>query len=284
MNQLTDKQDLSLKNFSEILIFGNDCLSKVEIHPYKIRPKKYILFCTMIAVQSYSEAILKLMKPDNIYSKAAEILMRSLVEAYINLNYVYSDRTKKNAMLFILESENDKIDFAKKHQTLWKKYPKWKLEFGTIKKIEDWNKFFQDKHQLLKKIEKKYDQPLSKLPNILDRAIAFDKQYKQNKKLPQNIILKRLERKSLEKYYILYYKYFSQIAHLTMPGLEQFIRIDQNGKTWIYIDGETVDIERIVPITFIIYMAILAHFLKQFKLYDKSTFEKFKKMSKIMEK
>lgn len=187
-------------------------------------------------------------------------------------------------MLFIVESENDKIDFAKKHQALWKKYPNWKLEFGTIKKADDWDKFFQDKQQLIQKIEKRYKQPLSKLPNIVDRAIAFDKQYKQNKKLPLDIVVKRLERKSLEKYYVLYYKYFSQIAHLTMPGLEQFMRVDQNGRTWIDIDGETLDIERIVPVTFIVYMAILAHFLKQFNLYDRSGFEKFKKMSKTIAK
>lgn len=95
MHQLTEKQDLLLKNLGEILIYGNDYLSKAEMHLYKIRPKKYILFCTMAAAQSYSEAILKLMKPDNIYDKAAEVLMRPLIEAYINLNYIYSNRAKK---------------------------------------------------------------------------------------------------------------------------------------------------------------------------------------------
>lgn len=279
---LTTKQDLLIENLGELLIYGNENISKAEMHPFKIRPKKYILFCAMSAAQSYSEAILKLMKPENIYDKAAEVLLRSLVETYINLTYVYSSKTSDNAFVFIVDSIKDKINFAEKHQTLWEKYPKWKLEFGTIKESSGWDKFIKEQEENITQAEKKNKKPIISLPGLVDRAIVFDTQYVKRRKsgVSKRIAIKRLERKSLEKYYVLYYKYFSQLAHLTMPGLEQFMRIDGSGRTWIDIDGLPSSIERVVPITFVIYLSILNHFLKQFNIYDNTSFQRFKDVLK----
>jgi hypothetical protein len=274
--KLTEKQDSLIKNFATILIYGNSQLSKAEMHPTKIRPKKYILFCAMAAVQSYSEAILKLMRPDNVYDKASEVLLRSLVETYINLNYIFAPNNNKNAVIFIIESEKDKIDFARKHQKLWEKYPKWKLEFGTIKKSSDWNQFILDREEIIQQVAKKYKKAIPPLPGLIDRGIFFDKNYVKKAKLSHKQAVKKLEGKSLEKYYILYYKHFSQLAHLTMPGLEQFMKVDEDGRTWIDIDGDQLTIDRIVPVCFVIYLTILTHFLKQFKLYDKSAFKQYR--------
>lgn len=280
--QLTDKQDLLIKNFSEILIYGNICLSKAEMHPIKTRTKKFILFYSMGAAQSYSEAIFKLIKPDNIYDKAAEVLFRSLVELYINLNYIYCKRKDENALIFMIESVKDKIDFAKKHKTLWEKYPDWSLRFGTIRQASDWDKFISDQEKIIAGAEKKYRNKIPASLNIVDRAIAFDINYKKSSKLPKHIVLKKLEKKSLEKYYVLYYKYLSQLSHLTMPGLEQFMKRDKSGRFWLEIDGKPSDIESIIPVTFIIYFTILNHFLKQFKLYNKVEFQKYKDIIKSM--
>ena len=281
MNPLSDRQQELITALKEITTYGSEQLSKIQISPRKTSVKKYTLFTTMIAVQSYTEAILKLMQPDSIYDKAAEVLMRSIIEAYINLDYIYSNRTK-NATLFAITSEVERIDFAKKHQALWRKYPDWKLTFGKVQKPEDWDIVIDDKMKQIQYVEKKYNISVSKLPNLFDRAVAFDTKYKSNTKLSKNTLNRRLETRSHEKYYILFYRYFSWVAHLTAPGLERFFRVDKTGVIWLDIDGKPEDIERVIPVAYGLYMAILALYLRQFNIYDKVSFEGFKSMAKSM--
>lgn len=276
---ITPKEDKLLEQLNEILLYGERKLLELKLSP--IKPKKYILLGTMGAVQSYTTAILRLMSSELILDKAAQVIFRSLIESYINLNYIFSDKTNSNAIKFISESEREKIDFAKKHKNLWLRYPKWKLEFGNIKSAGEWDQFILDKEKIIYFLEKKYKLQSSKLVSLLDRAISFDTQYKTNKKVPIEVSKRRLQRKSMEKYYLLFYKYFSQLAHLTMPGLERFIKFDfENSIILLEIYGKRSEINSIVSVTYIIYMTILAHFLKQFKMYDAQEFEKFKNLTK----
>lgn len=265
-----------IANFREILTHGFNKTASFLLYENKYRLKKNLLYLMMAATQSYSEAILKLMDNGNntsIYDKAAEVLYRALVENFINLNFIYFSKSQKNALIFLAYSIHDKNDFADKFKKLMLKYPQWNLEFGNIKNPQDWDKFIDDNNKLIKSGEKKYKITLpKKIPDLRTRAVTYDNYLITRGKLKKN--------NSLESYYVTYYKFFSQIAHLTMPGLERFYEIDSAGRRTLDIDGKPDSIDRILSITYQLYFVFLNFFLKEFKLYNKHEFSKFNRFSK----
>jgi hypothetical protein len=276
--ELNEVQKNILKNLREILNYGNSKLSSTYMDYRKLRFKKQILFLMMGAVQSYSEAILKLLdpeptynKPSPIYDKAAEVLFRSLSETLINLNYIYGDRTQTKAAIFLIHSLEDRIDFAEKFKHLKEKHKNWNLVFGDIKTPEEWESFISKRNDELKFIEKRLNKKLKdRFPDLRPRAEQADSYLKKKGKLT--------ERKSLEVNYVYYYKYFSQLAHLTMPGLESFFSTDDQGNEMYSLDGNGDDIERVAEITYVAYFVILKFFMQEYKIYNSSEFMKFKKI------
>lgn len=261
----------------EILTYGYCKLSSVGLDYKKVRTKKQILFFMMGAVQSYSEAILKLASPPNSYDKAAEVLLRSLIETFINLNYIYASRSQQKAMIFMTYSAEERIDFAIKYKNLMIKHPSWNLDFGNIKNIQDWDAFIVEKQKEVKYIERYFKKKLSnKFPDLRPRAEQADSYLRKKNKLTQ--------KNSLEKYYVLFYKYFSQISHLTMPGLERFFSYDSNGLPKLSVDSKQDDVDSVASITFIIYFVFINHFMKEFKIYDAQEFQYFKRKSNELSK
>jgi len=274
---MTNNKEL-LENFREILTYGYSKLSSFAFYENKYRLRKNLLYLMMAATQSYSEAILKLMNNSNnasIYDKAAEVVYRSLVENFINLHFVYFSKTQRNALIFLAYSIHDKNDFAEKFKKLMLKYPKWNLEFACIKNPHDWDKFIDDNNKLIKTGEKKYKLTLpERIPGLRARAQAYDVYLKSKGKLEKA--------NSLESYYVTYYKFFSQVAHLTMPGLERFYEVDSNGKRTLDIDGKPDSIGRLVGITYQIYFVFLNFTLKKLGLYNAQEFVRFNKFSKSL--
>lgn len=274
--RLNEYQTNLLRNYQQIISYGNQKMAIVKLERNKVRLKKQILYFMMCAAQSYSESILRLVSPPRIYDKSAEVLMRSLVELFINLNYINSGKGQKNALIFIADSINERIDFANKYQKFMRKYPNWNIPFGSITKPDDWDKFIQEKQKEIVAGEKHFKIKLpKKLPDIRGRAIIFDDNLKSRNKLSR--------KKSLEYYYIAYYKYFSQIAHLTMPGLERFLTESEKGML-LNLDGKPEDLDRVVAVSYQFYFVMLRFFLKQFKAYDNQEFAQFEDFSKNMVK
>ena len=272
-NKFTAKQQKLIDGFGEILRFGSALFKSSELDFTKVRFKKQLLFLSVCACQSYSESIFKLLKDEPYFDKASEVIFRSLVETFININYVYAGRNQRNAFVFIIDSIKEQIDFAEKHKSFWNKYPKWNLTFGHINSTSDWDKFINDKELEIQKILKRYKYKIpKKIPDIRGRAIVFDEYLKKKKKFS--------ERKSLEKYYVLYYKFFSQIAHLNISGLNRFFVTDENNQQRLSIDGSPDDSERVIAITYQIYFVLLRFFAKEFKLYKKDDFMRFEEFSK----
>lgn len=268
--ELSIQQKNLLSKFHALLVYGDSKLRATELNYKKLRSKKQVLYFMMGAIQSYTESIFRLVQPPNIYDKAAEVLMRPLIETLINLNYVYASRTQQNALSFMIYSTKDQIAFAKRHKKFMQQHASWNLEFGHIKTPEDWDKFLSNKKKEIKLYERYFKKSFSnKFPSIRKRAEMADNYLRSKGKLT--------EKKSLEKYYVLYYQYFSQIAHLTMPGLERFMSYDENNRLRMDLDGKPNDIDRVVSVTYIIYFVILRFFLKEYKIFNKDEFEQFSK-------
>lgn len=272
--KLSKKQELLIKQFKDLLIYGYSKMQVIDLNWKKTRLKKKILYLIMGAAQSYSESILKLVTPfshsSSVFDKAAEVLIRSLAETLININYIYSVRSEKRARIFVAHSTKDKLDFAVKYKKFMNKYPSWKLAFADKKTTSDWDNFISKKKKELKQVEKKYGQ-ITNMPKIRNCAELADKYLNKTGKLNK--------KNSLESFYVNYYKFFSQMAHLTFPGLERFLNIEIMS---IEIDGKPEDMERIILIAYQIYFVLLVFFMKKFDFYSISEFEKFKKISKSL--
>ena len=173
--EFNDKQKELIKEYRELITYGFKKLHEVSLDVRKIRGRKRVLYFMMGAMQSFSESILKLMGTEPVYEKPGESLLRSQLEIWLNMRFIYSSRSENKARLFLSDLIMESITFAKKHKALWEKYPHWKMEFGRIKKKDDWVKFISDNLKLLKSYRSKYkDKNVTKLPGLYDRTLAID--------------------------------------------------------------------------------------------------------------
>ncbi len=271
--EFNKRQKKLIKEYRELITFGYKKISKIQLDFKKARVRKMVLYLMMGAMQSYSESILKLMGSEPVYEKPGESLLRSQLEIWLNIRFIYSSRSEDKARLFFSGLVMESITFAKKHKALWEKYPNWDLESGTIKKPGDWNKFISDNLAILKKYQKKYrDKQVTKLPDLFSRCLAIDK------------YLKKLgtfsEKNSAEKYYTLFYPYFSQSTHANISGLQRYIRgTAASPEPFFDIDSKPEDAERILVISYHTYFAALHNFLKIFNIYDSTEYKHFKEYS-----
>ena len=262
-----------IKGFKELVYFGYSKFQFFPLNRDKFRLKKQLLHIMMAATQSYSEAIIKLMDNPPVYDKAVEVIYRSLVENLINLSYIYSSKNQKNALIFLAFSIQDNNDFVKKYKTLMLKYPEWNLDFAGLDSPTKCDEYIKKNNEILKKSQKKYKITLpKKLPDIRTRVIKYDDYLKSKNKFS--------EKNNLEYSYVLFYKFFSQIAHLTMPGLERFLIRQSDGNEKVIIDGDDDSVKRLISITYQTYFVFLRFTLQQFSLYNKTEFKKFKELSK----
>lgn len=270
-------QEELVKEYQKILAYGYQKISSVELNFHKVRVRKTVLYFLMGAIQSYSESILKMMGSEPAFEQPGESLLRSQIETWMNMRFIYSSRSEEKARLFMSDILMESINYAKKHKKLWEKYPKWNLKFGHIEQPEDWDKFIQEQEKQLKKYRKKYgDKHVSKLPNLYDRALAIDKYLKSKGEFS--------EENSAEKYYVLFYKYFSQSTHLSMSGLSRYIRDmrDETRQSSFDIDKTPVACERVLGVSYQAYFTSLHFFLNKFGKYYGSEYDHFKKYSKSL--
>ncbi len=274
---LTNYQKELLKIFQEVLHYGYSKMSMIPLDYTKTRQKRVLLYLIMGATQSYSESILELITPPNVYDKAAEVLFRSLIENQINLDFIFAGRSQRNAKIFLLHSLDDTIDFAQKYKKFMSKYPSWNLEFASIKTIADWDKFIATKEKDAIRLKKKNNIPINMvIPDLRSRAVEADSHLNSLKRLKKN--------SSLEFQYVNFYKFFSQITHLTMPGLERFFQKNKDGSSTLVIDGSQDDFERIGTVSFAVYCSILRFFLIHYKAYNHLEFKKYKDFIKSISK
>jgi hypothetical protein len=272
---MTPTSDDIIERFSTLLLFGSKKMSSVELNLDTTRIKKQVLYFIMCSAQSYSEGILKLIKPPNIYNLAAESIFRSLLEQYINIHLIYSAKSNKYAHLFLIQFLSNKVKFSNKNIALFTKYPDWKIDFGEIKNIKGWEKFRNKWASQALRYKKRFKIPIGEnYPNIENCCRLYDREMKSKGKF------KRLL--SLEDFYVKYYDYFSQSAHLNMSGLNKFFKQHNNGKMSLVVDGNEEDLIRTLVISYQFYFFILMTTLKKFGAYKRSDVDEFVEYSKSL--
>ncbi len=283
---LTSTQKDLLKNLARLMNYGRtQMVEKLVIDPKKwtrMTLRRKLLFYMFGATQSLAESILKVIRPTeghpSIYRNSALLLFRSLSENLINISWIYACRGQKNAAIFAIDEFQSKKTYANEYRELMRKYSKtkftkWNLTFGNIREANDWDKFISTVEKSIKEAQKKYNLPEdSELPNLKQRCVQFDIYLKTKNKLKQ--------KNSLERFYVLYYDYFSGIAHLKAQGLNAFRdKLDDPSPS---IDSDPKEIEKLVPLIYTVYRALLEVFLKRFGAYDKVQMREYRTIERYM--
>lgn len=262
---LSSKKQEVINDLNEILEFGFDVISS-NTFKMDMKPKKSILLSMMGAVHSYASGILCLLREAR--TDAAEVLLRSLVESFINLNYVYLDRKQQNAIKFLMSDEYDRKALGKRIANYLKNNPDTKSESKELIDITQWKLFLKERQKSIDELIDKYPYAEKQLPGLRQRAVIVDN---FNKK-----ILKGKQLLKLEWWYLMIYWLLSTITHLTPRGLNAFFYKDAYGKDVVNVSGKPNNIQRVGVTTFIIYYSFLRLFAIKFNLFKLDRISKFR--------
>jgi len=277
---LSPKQQTLVNELENFLNFGYSKISSGNF-TLEMRSRKTILFMMTGVIQSYSGSVVTLLK--NAQTNGAEVLLRPMVETFINLNYIFTGKSEENTLRFIADDEYDRRKLGNKVKGFLEKYPGYKTNFDHMDTPADGAIYIKERNKTLKKINtvyaRRYDKQLKELPSLLDMAIAVDKDIKTRTGKLKN---------SLEWWYITIYWLFSSLTHQTPRGLNSFIKKETVGYTFI-TDGNLDAVERIAVTAFSLYYEFLRLMAKQFRLFPlkelipyRNVIREVKKKSKII--
>lgn len=224
----------------------------------KLNPKQIYLITIFGAVNCYTEGILELCKmgrPDPSIP-----ILRSLTEAWINSLYILTNSKNKSLYLYSIEDTYNRKASIQLYREFYKKYPKQKVIFNEQglskleKKLENELKVYETNLGMKFLNKKEFDIAYGKL---IDRARIVDNRLKKRK--PDNS-------GSIEHNYLIVYKHLSEFTHLSMRGISNFLKEEDQNKALI-MDRNYSDIEQILT-TLYLYYLYFANKLKYYKLIN----------------
>lgn len=224
--------------------------------------KQQLLYLNFAAVNNYSEGIYKLCA--DLRPFPAIVVLRSIVEAFINTGYILTHNSDKRAILFTMEDSYYRNGLVKEIIVFLNKHPKFetsdfnrtllKKAFGKIDlEIELYKKKFKINYASKDDFKKDYH------TSLLERAKSVDK---------------RLKSPNFEHAYILAYRYFSEFGHLSMRGLDHFVVKDEKGNHEV-IASQHSEVGHIISMTYVIYLYFLSELKKKKMLGRDFPLQKF---------
>jgi hypothetical protein len=183
--------------------------------------------------ENYTESVILLC--DNGKINAASVLLRSLVEAHINIIYMQIGDMKKHLAEAAYEGFKQKVSVCDNFLQLLKKYPNLiSHESNSLYNPERLNHMKEfavqgrDSILELNSLDLKYAEDKSYKVDILDKARKCDK---------AGIISDKPG--FFEDTYTLYYRYLSPLAHLNLEGLQHFV--EEVNSEVVYKDGNNLE-------------------------------------------
>jgi len=217
-----------------------------------------------IAMNIYFKSLIKSLETKNII--AANILLRSIVESFINIEYIMKEDQQKRSAIFSLEDfKNRKINLETIKELLRAKLndARITLELSSKKKC----------NEQLKKIKSEEDNILSILKN--DYRIVIEESEKRIPSVEQRAI-----NAGLKNIYDILYRQLCWTTHLNSTGLKQLIKYE-NDKYIIAPQDIEEETKKIIPIAYSIQLKTIEDIMKKFNLYIE---EDFKAMENILKK
>ncbi len=182
--------------------------------------------------ENYTESIILLC--DNGKINAASVLLRSLVEAHINIIYMQIGDMKKHLAEAAYEGFRQKVSICDNFIQLLKKYPNLVSEDKNslyhperLKHMKEFVERGRDSILELNNIDPKYTDKRYKV-DLIDKARKCD----ESGIIPDKPGF-------FEDLYTLQYRYLSPVAHLNIEGLQHFV--DEHNSKIVYKDGNNIE-------------------------------------------
>ncbi len=257
--QIKQEDQEILEHLAELVNYTKQYLTANPIYKDKLKPKQTLVVAIFAAINSYTEAIFELCKQGR--PESAMVILRSLIEAYINSNYVLSYPNNNKLWLFAIEDTYYKKSLVEQMQDFYKRYPRKQGKTLTDAKLTE---MLKDNEQEFVKYEKDLGLSFASKKdfdrvwtNLLQRAKTTDKRQAKSKKDGSG---------DLESTYLLVYKMFSEYAHLQMRGINHFWLKTPQGETLI-LDRNPENMTHVLVTCYIIYL-YFAKRLKQYKIIN----------------
>lgn len=260
---MSEKDKKLLDFLAEMVNAGTNEITKGD-KTTDLSLKQKLLYINFAAINNYSEGIYKLCA--DLRPFPAIVILRSIVEAFINTAYILTHNSNKRAILFSMEESYYKKGLINEFLVFLNKYPKFEKDDFTrenlksgLERIDKQVEFYKKKYKLnylnRKDFEKDYH------ITLLERAKAVDR---------------RIGRPDLEHTYLLAYRYFSEFGHLSAKGLNHFIVKDPTSNHEI-IASRHDEVGHIISMTYTIYLYFLSELKKRKMLSKVFPFIKFDK-------
>jgi|GEM_PF-5735307 len=262
---LTDQEKEILGYLDDILKFGdkifNDYLFDTDEENYK---KKFIAF-HFGAIHNYSEAIYILCK--NKKPQAATVLLRSIFEGFVNMVYFVNTNSNRKIAKYAIEDAEKRLRVLNELKTFVAKYPKWKNKYSMTNENElDRLIIFIKKNIQALKLGNKSHLKTKIETKLIEKAKAYDKKIRKDGDWELN--------------YILFYKFSSTLAHLSLSGIENFL---QEGGTR-FDTGGSRGVQPVLVTVFGFYVAMLNYVRNRNYIPNKIKLTKYNKYINKLQK
>ena len=214
----------------------------------------HTIFSINIAMNNYANGIKILMEKDDVLS--ADILLRTLIEGFINIFYISAGKSSTRAISYILEDYNTRKKNVETIKELIKNgeiVDNFFPELSTPEQCDEYIKKLEDE-----KSEKLLNLKENLQINIIDEELIFPRK-----------IYKRAEKANLQSVYKILYPYLSNLTHVSSSGLKDFIKIVDD-KYIIDIKNSETEKMRLLDTAYRIYLKTIEELYKQFNISENS--------------
>jgi len=269
--KLSNEEKNNLIMFRDMVDYGSSVLSNSEIKINQLTPKQKYLLMIFTAINNYAEGIYVLC--NSFRPEPAIIILRSLVEAYINTGILLSPNSNNRLWLMYIEDAFYSKGLIKEVINFYNNYPNLKPN----------NQGYKEKH--LKTIIDKQQKVISRYSKGFKEDFSSHKKFTQKHPEVKSLLKrakmadKRLKRGSFEYNYIMVYRYFSEYTHLNLKGMSHFFITTDKG--FEGISSQSSNINHIVVTAYFMYLYFLEK-LQYYKLLPNLQISKYQNQLKVI--
>ena len=248
---LTTDQAAALAELDQLIAFGNAKLVNTASNLNRIShlgDRKKLLLTLSLAIHSHVSSVAYLLKDCRVHS--SEVLMRSILEGYVNAAYIVSINNDSRAANYMLTEEQTKLGNYYKMQKYRKDNPKYNTE-QSVYTDEDILKGIERGISIIDNIKRKY--PSAASISLKAKIKAIDDKFSQH-----NQPYRPMEWSYFHTYHIL-----CKSSHVTFDSLfSLFERKDK--ELAFYMGGNPKRIGLLTLSTYVFYLDMLNMFLPRF--------------------
>lgn len=264
----TKKQNKELLNYLDSLIkYASGKFSQINNKIDKTNNIKLDIILQLgLAINYYIENIKISIENGNIL--AGNVLLRSLIEGFVNIEYIMQDSTPLRAIAYLFK------DFETREKNV-----------NTYKEIIEGDNSKSNTIPELSTPEKcdKFKVKLENEKKVLMNILKNDYGIEANKKDLNFLNLSdRADRANLRSLYKILYPYLCGLSHMSASGLKDLI-IFKSGKYLFKEKDNDIELNKILGTTFRIYLVSIEDIFRKFNVYSEEDFKYFWKIVRQFE-